>query len=98
MASLYNDLNTSSALAIMWEMIGDKADRTYSTILAMNRILNLDLSYEDESENKIELDDETQEKVNQLLERRKWARVEKDWETSDDIRSQLQDLGIEVVD
>lgn len=95
LSKLYNDLNTSSALAIMWEMINDKAPHTYSTILAMNRILNLDLTYEEEV---VELNEEDQARVDELIERRNLARQAKDWPLADALRDEIKSYGIEVKD
>ena len=50
--AMCDDLNTSRALAVVWEMIGskkeDKVHHVYSSILKMNKVLGLDLSYSKE--------------------------------------------------
>ncbi len=108
LSAIYDDLNTSRAIAVIWEMINEsnklgieannKSDdtlHTYSTILKMNKVLGLDLSY---SENKITFDADTQNRINELLEKRKAARAIKDWATSDALREEIQALGFEVTD
>lgn len=93
--AMCDDLNTSKALAVIWEMIGskkeDKVHHVYSTILKMNKILALDLSY---SKEEVEYTPE----VLALIEKRKAARDQKDWATSDTLREQIKDLGFEVTD
>jgi len=91
--AMCEDLNTSKALSIVWEMIANKTEthHVYSTILKINKILGLDLSYQEE---KIVYTPEALE----LIEKRKIARSNKDWTTSDEIREQLRGLGFDVVD
>jgi cysteinyl-tRNA synthetase len=107
--AMYDDMNTSRALAIIWEMINEESKfkkenntndnksqdksslHAYSTILKMNKVLGLDLSYSEEVVNY------TPEAL-ALIEKRKIARSEKDWATSDALRAEIQALGFEVVD
>jgi cysteinyl-tRNA synthetase len=101
--AMCDDLNTSKALAVIWEMIGNKKENEkkdkkenkthhiYSTILKMNKVLALDLSY---SKEEVEFTPE----VLALIEKRKAARDQKDWATSDTLREQIKDLGFEVTD
>lgn len=89
--AVYDDVNTSRGVAVIWEMINAKADHTYSTILKMNKVLGLDLSYSEEVVNY------TPEAL-ELIEKRKAARSLKDWATSDALREEIQALGFEVID
>jgi cysteinyl-tRNA synthetase len=89
--AVYDDVNISRGVAVIWEMINAKADHTYSTILKMNKVLGLDLSYSEEVVNY------TPEAL-KLIEKRKIARSEKDWATSDALREEIQALGFEVID
>lgn len=93
--AMCEDLNTSKALATIWEMIGSKKEENvkhiYSTILKMNKVLGLDLSY---SKEEVEYTPE----VLDLIQKRKAARSMKDWATSDTLREQIKDLGFEVTD
>ncbi len=93
---LCEDLNTSKALAVMWELISDReAKHKYSTILKMNKVLGLDLSF---SKDVNELSSDDQEIVDDLFSKRKAARESKDWATSDELREQIKAFGVEVVD
>lgn len=96
LTAIYDDLNTSAGLAIVWEMINAKAPHTYTTILKMNEILGL--RFVPEEDKAIELDPETQAKVDELLAKRKEARATKDWTTADTLRTEIQSYGVEVVD
>ena len=100
MSAIYNDLNTSSALAVMWDMLSNKSAHAYSTMLAMNKILGFNLEHKEESlEDKLsQMSDSTKNKILEMLEQRKIARANKDWATSDVLRSELQAHGVEVVD
>ncbi len=93
--AMCEDLNTSKALATIWEMIGSKKEENvkhiYSTILKMNKVLGLDLSY---SKEEVEYTPEALD----LIEKRKAARSMKDWAASDELREQIKDLGFEVTD
>ena len=93
--AMCEDLNTSKALATIWEMIGSKKEENvkhiYSTILKINKVLGLDLSY---SKEEVEYTPE----VLDLIEKRKAARSMKDWAASDELREQIKDLGFEVTD
>lgn len=95
---LYDDINTAGALAIIWEMINSKAEHAYSTILSMNKIFGLDLTYNGKEKEIEDLDESEKEKVLQLIEQRKIARSQKDWATSDKLRDEIKSYGIEVVD
>ena len=39
-----------------------------------------------------------EEKINDLIEKRKIAKVNKDFETADAIRGQLKEMGVEIMD
>lgn len=96
--AIYDDLNTSKAIAVIWDMINesnkleDKSSlHTYSTILKMNKVLGLDLSYTEQVVNYTP-------EVLALIEKRKAARAIKDWATSDALREEINALGFEIVD
>ncbi len=113
--AMCEDLNTSRALAVMWELINLEKENNklvesseknenknkseslhvYSTILKMNKVLGLNLSF---SKDVNELSHEDQEIVDDLFAKRKAARESKDWATSDDLREQIKAFGVEVVD
>jgi cysteinyl-tRNA synthetase len=113
--AMCDDLNTSKALAVVWELINLEKENNrikegegknenknksnslhvYSTILKMNKVLGLDLSF---SKDVDELSYEDQEIVDDLFAKRKAARESKDWATSDTLREQIKAFGVEVVD
>jgi cysteinyl-tRNA synthetase len=94
MEALSDDLNTSQALAVMWEMLKSNipsADK-YDLSMSFDEVLGLKLS---ELPNiKIEMPDE----VKKLLKMREELRSEKKFEEADKIRMQIEELGFKVQD
>jgi cysteinyl-tRNA synthetase len=91
--ALTHDLNTSEALAVMWELVKDgglsKEDKK-ATLVHFDTVLGLGLG----TLSKPELPDE----VESLIRERDKARSEKDFETSDNLRAKLESLGYDVLD
>lgn len=93
--AIYDDMNTSEAIAMLSHMLGDdreKDEDTYATLLAMDEVLGLDLKNAEEE--KMEITKEVEE----ILEKRKEARVQKDFAESDRLRDILKSMGYEVLD
>ena len=65
----------------------------YKTILKMDEILALDLNKEPQK-TALEITHEMQD----LLDKRAKARLEKNWKLSDELRNELNKLGVEVKD
>ncbi|MFZ9249031.1 MAG: CysS/YqeB C-terminal domain-containing protein, partial [Candidatus Nanopelagicales bacterium] len=65
----------------------------YKTILKMDEILGLDLNKEPQ-----QVTLEITAEMKDLLDKRAKARVEKNWKLSDELRNQLNKLGVEVKD
>ncbi len=96
-----NDLNMPEALAVMWKVlrsneIGDK--EKYELTLNFDRIFGLELDKAQEM-----LQTQAEEKldvtlVEKLIAEREEARKEKNWQRSDEIRDELNALGVEVRD
>lgn len=88
-----DDLDTPKALALMWEIIKNEdispSDRK-TLILDFDKILGLDLDKKNELI--------VPEEVNKLIEKRDKARENKDWQTSDEIRKDIENMGFEVKD
>lgn len=85
------DLNTAGALNVIWKLVKDeKAEGKYKTIKKIDEIFGLKLL---EKEN-LEIPKEIQD----LLEERKIARKNKDFEKSDELRDKIKELGFEVKD
>jgi len=88
---LNNDLDTSSALAFMWELI-HSGKLNYETILYFDRVLGFGLvNVQDE---KIEIP----ANVQSLLDKRAAAREEKNWAESDRLRDEIAAQGFVVED
>lgn len=93
--ALSDDLNTSKALAVVWEILksnipsGDK----YDLIMSFDEILGLDLSKTQKvQETKIP------ENIQVLIEKREGLRREGKYDEADKIRDEIQKLGHEVKD
>jgi cysteinyl-tRNA synthetase len=90
---LSEDLNTAKALALVWELIADTElleEDKWATLLAFDTVLGLGL----DTVPKFSISIEAQE----MVLARDLARTEKNYETSDELRKQLEGLGYEVLD
>lgn len=90
-----DDFNTPNALAIMWKMLRSKLtlDIKYATLINIDKVLGLQI--EKQISNKSQV---LSEKVQELLADRSKARRLQRWDKSDNLRKELQKLGIEVRD
>ena len=92
--ALENDLNTSNALTILYEVL--KANISSNTKLKLienfDKVLSLDLLKNDE------VDEELKTKITNLIEERKKFKQEKNYEKADEIRKQIEDLGVSIKD
>jgi cysteinyl-tRNA synthetase len=88
-----DDLNTPKVLALIWDILRDEkiteADKK-ATILDFDKVLGLKL------QEKVVF--EMPEKVKDLLKERDEARFQKDFEKSDRLRKEIENLGFEVKD
>lgn len=90
-----NDLDTPKALSIIWDLIKEKEIENKdkkATVLFFDKFLGLELDKAHEVHIHIN------EEVKELLEKRKEARLKKDWNTSDILRDQIRKHGFEVKD
>ncbi len=94
MTTLENDLNTANALSLLYELLKDeqvnghtKLDliRKFDTVFALDLIST-----------KKRLENE--EEILSLIEQRKKAKADKDFELADSIRNDLLEKGIELID
>ena len=93
---LENDLNTSNALSILYELLKDNAvngTTKISIIKEFDKVLALDLCANN-TEISIELEDE----INELINKRMLAKKNKDFEQADNIRNELLKKGIKLID
>ena len=94
--ALENDLNTSNALAVLYELLKDENvnDATKrSLISSFDEVLSLDLF-----EEKDEVDSDLDQEINALIEERKEAKKNKDFGKADQIRDDLLKRGIRLID
>ena len=111
---MQNDLNIPSAMAEVWKMVKLTENRYIAEIINdFDRILGLDidnidrlnkiLKEEQQIKNSKEvevekLDDKEKTTIMAMLEERKIARENKDFQTSDKIRDELLNMGYIVID
>lgn len=97
-----DDLNTSEALAVLWEVIKSELPDSLKLelLLDFDEVLGLGmskLSVISYQLSEIRLKD-LPEKVRELVEERNTAREEKNWEKADELRKKIEELGYELVD
>ena len=87
-----DDLNTSEAIALIWDGLKNK-QIDYQTILDFDKVLGLDLDNIKEEEKT-----EIPEDIQKLLNLRATTRAEKNWAESDRLRDEIKKLGFNVED
>lgn len=93
MAFIEDDLDTPRAVALIWELLKDRAqteEDKKATLLAMDTVLGLRIE-------KL-LSREVPKEVHSLAEEREEARRKKDWERADALRAQIKKHGFGVND
>jgi len=93
--SIGNDLNTPEALAVVWKLVKDDSlspANKRATLLDFDQVLGLKLD-----ENEFEVKD-IPEEIQGLLNERESARINKNFQKSDELRDQIKNLGFEVKD
>ena len=93
---LSNDLNTSMSLTILYDVI--KSDINNNTKLELIKNFDKVLSLNLLKEEKQEIDENTLNKINELIEKRNIAKKEKNYEEADRIRNELLDMNIIIKD
>ncbi len=92
---LNNNFDTPQAVATIWLLLKDSEISEVNkktTILEMDRILGLNL------ENFKEIIAKIPDEITALAEERKQARLEKNWDKSDEIRAKIEALGYAIKD
>ncbi|MEK7588199.1 MAG: cysteine--tRNA ligase [Patescibacteria group bacterium] len=92
-AFIEDDLDTPRALALVWELVKDETIQNKdkkATLIDFDKVLGL--GFENLTE------DEIPEEIKILVEQREQARKEKDFKKSDELRTQINDLGYEIKD
>ena len=97
--AINDDLNMPLAMGIVWEIARNekKSSKLSELLLEFDKVLGLDLK---NSEKYLKKQAETNipQEVKELLEKRKVARIEKNWELSDKIRDEKNKKGYNVKD
>jgi cysteinyl-tRNA synthetase len=93
LAAVNDDLNMPRALAAVQELLKSNISngQKYASVLEFDRVLGLDLD-------RLEKPEDLPPEVQQLVEDRKKAREDKQWDDSDRLRDEIQDLGYAVQD
>ena len=95
-AAIDDDLNTASAVALIWTLLKDTAvspREKRATILEFDKVLGLGLLYVVERKH-VPVPDEVQS----LIEARRLAREAKDWTEADRLRDMLAEQGFDIKD
>jgi len=97
MEYLDNNLDSSKALALIWELLKDTSlsnkDKK-ATILDFDKVFGFELDKIKEDSS----DDVIPEEIEKLVKEREKARTEKDWAKSDELRKKINSLGYEIKD
>ena len=94
--ALENDLNTSLALTVIYDLLKDDVNDTTKLYLIedFDKVLSIDLLKEE----KIEIDSELLEYINSMINKRNEAKQNKDYVLADQIRCELEEKGILIKD
>ncbi|MDD2519023.1 MAG: cysteine--tRNA ligase [Bacilli bacterium] len=95
--ALQNDLNTSSALTVLYDVIKDELlnnNTKLYLIASFDSVLSLDLLKEKE----VEIDSKLLSYIEEKIEERNLAKKEKNYELADKIREELKEKGIIIED
>ena len=94
-----DDLNMPAAMSVVWEVARNskKSNKYANLLLEFDKVLGLDLGNAEEHISKME-EEEIPEEIKQLIEERKEARDNKDWEKSDKIRDIIIQKGYSIKD
>ena len=94
--ALANDLNTSNALTVLFNVLKDSELNNYSKLYLVSefdKVLSLDLIEEEK-----EIDNELLAKINKLIEERNIAKSNKDYALADKIRDELKNMNVVIKD
>ena len=92
--AINDDLNMPQAMSVVWNIIrhDKKSKQLAELLLDFDKILGLDIDKIEEEKQ------ELPEEVLKIIEERKQARANKDWNLSDELRDKLIDMGYSVKD
>ena len=94
--AINNDLNTSLALSVLYDVLKDDISNSTKVelIKSFDEVLSLDLLKEEE----IKIDSELKAYIEDMILKRKEAKQNKDFEKADQIRDELEQKGIIIKD
>ncbi len=101
---LENDLNTALAITTVFDVLKGELnnDTKVALIKSFDTVLELGLTdainVQQESENQIEIDDELRNHIENKINERKVAKLEKNYAKADEIRNELANKGVELID
>lgn len=94
--AISNDLNTSSMLTVVYDVLKDDSLTDFSKLYLIedfDKVLSLDLIEEEKS-----IDEATESLIQKKIEERNEAKKNKNYELADKIRNELFDQGIRLID
>ena len=93
--AINDDLNMPMAMSVVWDVIKNpvKSKKLANLLLEFDKVLGLEIDKPCKT-----FETEIPSEVLELVERRKQARVEKNWEESDKLRDEIKKLGYNVKD
>ena len=94
--AISNDLNTSSLITLVYDVIKDDELTDFTKLYLIedfDKVLSLDLIEEEKS-----INEDTETMILKKIEERNIAKKNKDYETADKIREELFDKGIRLID
>ena len=93
-----NDLNTSQALTVLYDVLKSSLDNASKRYLIEDFDKVLSLGLLDAANTSVEIDESLAEFAEKLIEERNQARKNKDFAKADAIRAELAEKGIEIKD
>lgn len=94
--AISDDLNTSNALTILFDLLKDDSINSSSKLYLVEKfdsVFSLDLV-----EHEKEIDSELLSKINELIDKRNAAKKDKDYGLADSIRDELKEMGVVIKD
>ena len=94
--AISDDLNTSNALTILFDLLKDDSLNSSSKLYLVEKfdsVFSLDLV-----EHEKEIDSELLSKINELIAKRNAAKKDKDYGLADSIRDELKEMGVVIKD
>ena len=97
--TINDDLNMPSAMGIVWDIVrNEKKSKDFADLLLeFDKVLGLDLANSKKYLNE-QMAIDIPKEIEELLAKRKEARINKDWALSDQIRDEIKEKGYNVKD